>query len=65
METQAAKTYVTVRNQACGLGRGPVIRRAVGDEKDKVASNLLKFTVLAVSDLAILHKLRPFGFALF
>jgi|RhiMetdeSRZDD1v2_1073273.scaffolds.fasta_scaffold1963379_1 hypothetical protein len=32
--------------------------------KDKVVANLLKFTVLAVSDLAILHNLLPFGFAL-
>jgi hypothetical protein len=33
-------------------------------EKEQVAS-LLKFMVLAVSGLAILHGLRPFGFALF
>jgi hypothetical protein len=34
-------------------------------EKDKVVANLLRFMVLAVSGLAILHRLRPFGFALF
>ena len=34
-------------------------------EKDKVVASLLRFMVLAVSGVAILHRLRLFGFALF
>lgn len=50
-----------------GIGFGGAILFLLVDqyEKDKVVASLLKFMVLAVSGLAILHKLRPFGFALF
>ncbi len=50
-----------------GIGFGGAILFLLVDkyEKDEVAANLPKFMVLAVSGLAILHKLRPFGFVLF
>jgi hypothetical protein len=50
-----------------GIGFGGAILFLLVDqyEKDKVVASLLKFMVLAVSGLAILHKLGPFGFVLF
>jgi hypothetical protein len=50
-----------------GIGFGGAILFLLVDkyEKNMIVANLLKFLVLAVSGLAILHKLRPFGFALF
>jgi hypothetical protein len=34
-------------------------------ETDEMVANLLKFLVLSVSAVAILHKLEPFGVVLF
>jgi hypothetical protein len=34
-------------------------------ERDGTVGNLLKFLVLVVGGIAILHKLKPFGLALF
>jgi hypothetical protein len=34
-------------------------------ERDGMVANLLKFLVLVVGGVAILHKLKPFGLALF
>jgi hypothetical protein len=34
-------------------------------ERDSMVANLLKFLVLVVGGVAILHKLKPFGLALF
>jgi hypothetical protein len=34
-------------------------------ERDGTVANLLKFLVLVVGGIAILHKLKPFGLALF
>jgi hypothetical protein len=34
-------------------------------EHDGTVANLLKFLVLVVGGIAILHKLKPFGLALF
>jgi hypothetical protein len=50
-----------------GIGFGGAILFLLVDkyEKNMIVANLLKFLVLAVSGLAILHTLRPFGFALF
>jgi hypothetical protein len=48
-----------------GLGGAILFWLVEKYEKDKIVANLLKFLVLAVSGLAILHKLRPLGFALF
>jgi hypothetical protein len=50
-----------------GIGFGGAILFLLVDKykKNMIVANLLKFLVLAVSGLAILHKLRPFGFALF
>jgi hypothetical protein len=50
-----------------GIGFGGAILFLLVDkyEKDKVVANLLRFMVLTVSGLAILHRPRPFGIALF
>lgn len=50
-----------------GIGFGGALLFLLVDryEKDKVVASLLRFMVLAVSGLAILHRLRLFGFALF
>jgi len=50
-----------------GIGFGGAILFLLIDkyEKNKIVGNLLKFPVLAISGLAILHKLQLFGFALF
>jgi hypothetical protein len=34
-------------------------------ERDGMVANLLKFLVLVVSSVAILHRLQPFGIVLF
>ena len=64
---------VAFKERACvlqvlfGIGFGGALLFLLVDryEKDKVVASLLRFMVLAVSGLAILHKLRPLGFALF
>jgi hypothetical protein len=50
-----------------GIGFGGALLFLLVDryEKDKVVARLFGFMVLAVSGLAILHRLRLLGFALF
>ena len=50
-----------------GIGFGGALLFLLVDryEKDKVVARLLRFMMLAVSGVAILHRLRLFGFALF
>ena len=50
-----------------GIGFGGALLFLLVDryENNKVVASLLRFMVLAVSGLAILHRLRLFGFALF